>query len=84
MWYIIIQILFIIIGCIFATSYNKYLKKKNNRSNYNICYTHVFLASLIWPISIIFAIGYFVYVKYIKEKLDNFTDKLSEIWENMN
>ena len=84
MWYIIIQILFIIVGCIFATSYNKYLEKKRNRSGSNICYTHVFLASLIWPISIIFGIGYFVYVKYIKEKLDNFTDKLSEIWENMN
>ena len=84
MWYIIIQILFIIMGCILVASYNKYLEKKRNRSGSNICYAHVFLASLIWPISIIFAIGYFVYVKYIKEKLDNFTDKLSEIWENMN
>lgn len=85
MWYIIIQILFVIIGCILATSYSKYLKrKKHNRPYDNIYYTYIFLASLIWPIAIIFAIGYFIYVKYVKEKLNNFIDKLSEIWENMN
>ena len=77
MWYIIIQILFIIIGCILVASYNKYLTKKHKGTYYNIEYSIVFLISIIWPIVILVLPCICIYKKYIKEKLNNFTDKLS-------
>lgn len=83
MWYIIIQILFIIIGCILAASYNKYLTRKHKGTYYNIEYSLVFLVSIIWPLVILVIPGIFLYKKYIKEKLNNFTNKLSEVWENI-
>lgn len=88
MWYIIIQILFIIIGCILVASYNKYLTKKHltkkhKGTYFNIEYSLVFLISIIWPIVILILPCIFIYKKYIKEKLNNFTDKLSEVWENI-
>jgi hypothetical protein len=83
MWYIIIQILFIIIGCILAASYNKYLTKKHKGTYYNIDYSLVFLISVIWPIAILVIPSIFLYKKYIKEKLDNFTENLSKIWDSL-
>ena len=83
MWYIIIQILFIIIGCILVASYNKYLTKKYKGTYYNIDYTLVFLISIIWPLAILVIPSIFLYKKYIKEKLNNFINKLSEVWENI-
>lgn len=83
MWYIIIQILFIIIGCVLAASYNKYLTKKHKGTYYNIDYSLVFLTSMIWPLTILVILSKLLYKKYIKEKLNNFTDKLSEVWENI-
>ena len=53
MWYIIIQILSIIIGCILVASYNKYLTKKHKGTYYNIEYSLVFLISIIWPLAIL-------------------------------
>lgn len=83
MWYIIIQVLFIIIGCILAASYNKYLTKKHKGTYYNIEYSLVFLISIIWPLAILVIPGIFLYKKYIKEKLNNLINKLSEVWENI-
>ena len=83
MWYIIIQILFIIIGCILVASYNKYLTKKHKGTYYNIEYSLVFLISMIWPLAILVIPSIFLYKKYIKEKLNNFINKLSEVWENI-
>lgn len=83
MWYIIIQILFIIIGCILVASYNKYLTKKHRGTYYNIDYSLVFLISMLWPLAILVIPSIFLYKKYIKEKLNNFINKLSEIWENI-
>ena len=83
MWYIIIQILFIIIGCILVASYNKYLTKKHRGTSYNIEYTLVFFISMIWPLAILVIPSIFLYKKYIKEKLNNFINKLSEVWENI-
>lgn len=83
MWYIIIQILFIIIGCILVASYNKYLTKKYKSAYFNIDYTLVFLISMIWPLAILVIPSIFLYKKYIKEKLNNFINKLSEVWENI-
>ena len=83
MWYIIIQILFIIIGCILVASYNKYLTKKHRGTYYNIEYTLVFFISMIWPLAILVIPSIFLYKKYIKEKLNNFINKLSEVWENI-
>ena len=83
MWYIIIQILFIIIGCILVASYNKYLTKKHKGAYYNIDYSLVFLISMIWPLVILVIPSIFLYKKYIKEKLNNFINKLSEVWENI-
>ena len=83
MWYIIIQILFIIIGCILAASYNKYLTKKHKGTYYNIEYSVVFLISIIWPLAILVIPSIFLYKKYIKEKLNNFINKLSEIWDSL-
>jgi predicted PurR-regulated permease PerM len=83
MWYIIIQILFIIIGCILAASYNRYLTKKYKGTYYNIEYSLVFLVSIIWPLAILVIPSIFLYKKYIKEKLNNFINKLSEVWENI-
>lgn len=83
MWYIIIQILFIIIGCILVASYNKYLIKKHKGTYYNIDYSLVFLISMIWPLAILVVPSIFLYKKYIKEKLNNFINKLSEVWENI-
>ena len=77
------SILFIIIGCILVTSYNKYLTKKHKGTYFNIEYSLVFLISIIWPIVILVLPSIFIYKKYIKEKLNNFTDKLSEVWENI-
>ena len=83
MWYIIIQILFIIIGCILVASYNKYLTKKHKGAYYNIDYSLVFLISMIWPLVILVIPSIFLYKKYIKEKLNNFINKFSEVWENI-
>lgn len=83
MWYIIIQILFIIIGCILVASYNKYLTKKHRGTYYNIDYSLVFFISMIWPLAILVIPSIFLYKKYIKEKLNNFINKLSEVWENI-
>lgn len=83
MWYIIIQILFIIIGCILVASYNKYLTKKHRGTYYNIDYSLVFLISMLWPLAILVIPSIFLYKKYIKEKLNDFINKLSEIWENI-
>ena len=83
MWYIIIQILFIIIGCILAASYNKYLTKKHKGAYYNIEYSIVFLISIIWPLVILVIPSIFLYKKYIKEKLNNLINKLSEVWEDI-
>ena len=83
MWYIIIQILFIIIGCVLAASYNKYLTKKHKGTYYNIDYNLVFLTSMIWPLMMLAIPSIFLYKKYIKEKLNNFINKLSEVWENI-
>ena len=83
MWYIIIQILFIIIGCILVASYNKYLTKKHKGTYFNIAYSLVFLISIIWPLAILVIPSIFLYKKYIKERLDNFINKLSEVWENI-
>jgi predicted PurR-regulated permease PerM len=83
MWYIIIQILFIIIGCILVASYNKYLTKKHKGTYYNIDYTLVFFISMIWPLAMLVIPSIFLYKKYIKEKLNNFINKLSEVWENI-
>lgn len=83
MWYIIIQILFIIIGCILVASYNKYLTKKHKGTYYNINYGLVFLTSIIWPLAILVIPSIFLYKKYIKERLDNFINKLSEVWEDI-
>ena len=83
MWYIIIQILFIIIGCILVASYNKYLTKKHKGTYFNINYGLVFLISIVWPLAILVIPSIFLYKKYIKEKLDNFINKLSEVWENI-
>lgn len=83
MWYIIIQILFIIIGCILVASYNKYLTKKHKGTYYNIDYSLVFFTSIIWPLIILVIPSIFLYKKYIKEKLNNFINKLSEVWENI-
>lgn len=83
MWYIIIQILFIIIGCILVASYNKYLTKKHRGTYFNIEYSVVFLTSIIWPLAILVIPGIFLYKKYIKERLDNFINKLSEVWEDI-
>ena len=83
MWYIIIQILFIIIGCILVASYNKYLTKKHKGTYFNIDYSLVFLISIIWPLAILVIPSIFLYKKYIKEKLNNFINKLSEVWENI-
>ena len=81
MWYIIIQILFIIIGCILVASYNKYLTKKHRGTYYNIDYSLVFFTSVIWPLAILVIPSIFLYKKYIKEKLNNFINKLSEVWD---
>lgn len=83
MWYIIIQILFIIIGCILVASYNKYLTKKHKGTYYNIDYSLVFLISIIWPLAILVIPSIFLYKKCIKEKLDNFTENLSKIWDSL-
>ena len=83
MWYIIIQILFIIIGCILVASYNKYLTKKHKGTYFNIEYSLVFIVSMIWPIVILVIPSIFLYKKYIKEKLNDFINKLSEIWEDI-
>lgn len=83
MWYIIIQILFIIIGCILVASYNKYLTKKHKGTYFNIEYSLVFLVSIIWPLVILVIPSIFLYKKYIKEKLNDFINKLSEVWEDM-
>ena len=83
MWYIIFQILFIIIGCILVASYNKYLTKKHKGTYFNIDYSLVFLISIIWPLAILVIPSIFLYKKYIKEKLNNFINKLSEVWENI-
>ena len=83
MWYIIIQILFIIIGCILVAPYNKYLTKKHGGTRFNINYGLVFLISIIWPIVILVIPSIFLYKKYIKEKLNNLINKLSEVWENI-
>jgi hypothetical protein len=83
MWYIIIQILFIIIGCILVASYNKYLTKKHKGTYFNIGYSLVFLISIIWPLAILVIPSIFLYKKYIKEKLDNFTENLSKIWDSL-
>lgn len=83
MWYIIIQILFIIIGCILVASYNKYLTKKHKGTYFNIEYSLVFLVSIIWPLAILVIPSIFLYKKYIKEKLNNFINKLSEVWEDI-
>ena len=83
MWYIIIQILFIIIGCILVASYNKYLTKKHTGTYFNIDYSLVFLISIIWPLAILVIPSIFLYKKYIKEKLNDFINKLSEVWENI-
>lgn len=83
MWYIIFQILFIIIGCILVASYNKYLTRKHKGSYSNIDYTLVFFISVIWPIAILVIPSIFLYKKYIKERLNNFIDKLSEVWESL-
>lgn len=83
MWYIIIQILFIIIGCILAASYNKYLTKKHKGTYFNIEYSVVFLISIIWPLAILIIPSIFLYKKYIKEKLNNLINKLSEVWEDI-
>lgn len=83
MWYIIIQILFIIIGCILTASYNRYLTKKHKCTYYNIDYGLVFLISMIWPLAILVIPSIFLYKKYIKEKLNDFINKLSEVWENI-
>lgn len=83
MWYLIIQILFIIIGCILVASYNKYLTKKHKDTYYNIVYSLVFITSVIWPIVILVIPSIFLYKKYIKEKLNNLINKLSEVWENI-
>ena len=83
MWYIIIQILFIIIGCILVASYNKYLTKKHKGTYYNIDYSLVFLTSMIWPLMMLVIPSIFLYKKYIKEKLNNFINKLSEVWEDI-
>ena len=83
MWYIISQILFIILGCILVASYHKYLTKKHRGTYYNIEYTLVFFISMIWPLAILVIPSIFLYKKYIKEKLNNFINKLSEVWENI-
>ena len=83
MWYLIIQILFIIIGCILVASYNKYLTKKHKGTYFNIDYSLVFLISIIWPLAILVIPSIFLYKKYIKEKLNVFINKLSEVWENI-
>lgn len=83
MWYIIIQILFIIIGCILVASYNKYLTKKHKGTYFNIDYSLVFLISIIWPLAILVIPSIFLYKKYIKEKLNDFINKLSEIWDSL-
>ena len=83
MWYIIIKILFIIIGCILVASYNKYLTKKHKGTYFNIEYSLVFLVSIIWPLVILVIPSIFLYKKYIKEKLNDFINKLSEVWEDM-
>lgn len=83
MWYLIIQILFIIIGCILVASYNRYLTRKHRGRYFNIDYSLIFLISIIWPIVILVLPCIFVYKKYIKENLNNFINKLSEVWENI-
>lgn len=83
MWYIIVQILFIIMGCILVASYNKYLTKKHRSTYYNINSSLVFLISMIWPLAILVIPSIFLYKKYIKKKLNNFIDKLSEVWESL-
>ena len=83
MWYIIIQVLFIMIGCILVASYNKYLTKKHKGTYFNIEYGLIFLISIIWPLAILVIPGIFLYKKYIKEKLNDFINKLSEVWEDI-
>lgn len=83
MWYIIFQSLFIIIGCILVASYNRYLTRKYRGTYFNIDYSLIFLISIIWPIVILVLPCIFLYKKYIKEKLNDFINKLSEVWENI-
>ena len=83
MWYLIIQILFIIIGCILAASYNRYSTRKHRGAYFNIDYSLIFLISIIWPIVILALPCIFLYKKYIKEKLNNFINKLSEVWDSL-
>lgn len=82
MWYIIFQILFIIIGCILAKSYNKYAERKYGEG-YCIDYSVVFLCSLLWPLFTIIFLCNILYKTYLKEKLNKLTDKLSNIWNKI-
>lgn len=81
MWYIIIQILFIIIGCILVESYNRYLSKKHKNRYYDFNVSLIFLMSIIWPIVIPIILCRFLYKKYLSIKVNNFINNLSNIWE---
>lgn len=77
MWYFIIGAIVAICVFILLKAYNKKASIVDEIETFGIVF-FTGVSIFAWPLSILIVIGIFIYKRFLKEKLDQLTDWLSE------
>ena len=77
MWYFIIGAIIDLCVFILCKAYNKKASFVNEIETFGIVF-FTGVSIFAWPLTIVIVIGIFVYKHFLKEKLDQLTDWLSE------